>query len=269
MFKIIPRPSKVSDATKIHNLSVRGKRGNIVQTFPATEYDFVPTTLNTEQGDYVHFQWTGCDTNPGGNAGEGIDKTDRSNIVQIESRNHNTPLTFVGNVTSKGIAPLFQSDALRHNMAFIGQTNCPTIAELLEKNGNNQNQVNVDETNCAKLNAAKTPYFNGGLVRMNTTGTYHYMSTRNNNFSNRSQKGSIIIHPKLQAGQVAGIVIGVLLGVAVVAAAVGFVVVAKRKPHSWPGRTLEKVTSRVSRGGSPNYAPTSVNSSERKAPLLG
>ena len=28
---------------------------------------------------------------------------------------------------------------------------------------------------------------------MTSTGIYHYMSTRNNNFSNRSQKGKIIV----------------------------------------------------------------------------
>ena len=43
----------------IHNLNVRGKRGNIVQTFPATEYDFYPTDLKMATEDLVHIQWTG------------------------------------------------------------------------------------------------------------------------------------------------------------------------------------------------------------------
>lgn len=33
------------------------------------EYDFVPNLLRITRGDYVHFQFTGSDANPTGNAG--------------------------------------------------------------------------------------------------------------------------------------------------------------------------------------------------------
>ena len=43
----------------IHNLNVRGKRGNIVQTYPSVEYDFIPNKLQLDTSDAVHIQWTG------------------------------------------------------------------------------------------------------------------------------------------------------------------------------------------------------------------
>ena len=58
VFYMHKRPGNVATKT-IHNLNVRGKRGNIVQTFPANEYDFFPTDLKIKQDELVHIQWTG------------------------------------------------------------------------------------------------------------------------------------------------------------------------------------------------------------------
>ncbi len=66
-FSIKPRPTSLSGLTstsKIYNINVKGKRGNIVDTFPSQEYSFVPDFLNLKGGDWVHFQWTGSDYNP-------------------------------------------------------------------------------------------------------------------------------------------------------------------------------------------------------------
>ena len=54
-FAVRPRPSELEGKT-IHNLNVRGKRGNIVQVYPAVEYDFVPNTLLAMNDHYIHFQ---------------------------------------------------------------------------------------------------------------------------------------------------------------------------------------------------------------------
>jgi hypothetical protein len=59
LFELRPRPKKVSNGDVIYNLNVRGKRGNIVQVFPAVEYDFIPKRLNIQSGSLVHIQWTG------------------------------------------------------------------------------------------------------------------------------------------------------------------------------------------------------------------
>ncbi|EGG13999.1 hypothetical protein DFA_11760 [Cavenderia fasciculata] len=232
-FNIIPRPKSLKDA-KIWNLLVKGKRGNIVQVFPAIEYQFSPSQLHMKVNEYIHFQWTGCDTNPNGNAGEGIDQTDRSNIVQIDGLNENMPAEDVGGDTA-----LFRNEEDRIKFASLNQKGCKSYEQLMADNNNDRNQVDQDPQNCFRLNAADK-HFDGGVFKMSKTGSYYYMSTRNNNFSNRDQKGAIHVDPLLRAWQIALIAVGGTLFVGLSATA-GSLLFARKHPHSGAARFFQKI----------------------------
>jgi len=236
VFHIKPRPDGVASTQRIFNLNVRGKRGNIVQAYPSVEYDFVPSYLYARQGDMIHFQWTGCDTNPAGNAGEGTAQTDRNNIVQLECMGCTHPARDEWLRENK---PLFEDPELRKRMAMLDQTDCLSQEELLAKNDNNQNDAEQDVQNCMKLNAA-SQYFDGGLVRMNLTGDFYYVSTRNNNFTNRGQKGAIHIVPLLPTWAIVVVVIGAIFFV-LSGAVAGMMFYAKSHPHSGMAEMMSKI----------------------------
>lgn len=106
--------ARLSAGGRIYNVNVRGKRGNIVQTFPSVEYDFVPNALALTTDDMIHFQWTGSDYNPrrGCNNAEGgppdpndfissananiNSRADRSNVVLLHSMAENVPTDYLG-----------------------------------------------------------------------------------------------------------------------------------------------------------------------------
>lgn len=236
IFKLRPRPENQKlQETDIHVISVRGKRGNIVQTFPAVEYDYVPTVLNIKNGQAVQFVWTGSNhhdnKNSQGNdgqtnaAGNGQGDTDRNNVMQIfaekNSRNpyqiggkSNFPVPFE-NGTLFGVKaknqylwapPGFYADPknsdngcaiqgesisnpeFTNKQAFIGHATSGYMwCGTGENCGNNQGNLKT----VLQLNTCP-PNFVGPVFIPEDNRTFNFASTRNNDFSNRSQKGQIV-----------------------------------------------------------------------------
>jgi hypothetical protein len=237
-FSIAKRPAGVPSKARLYNLNVRGKRGNIVQTYPSTEYDFVPQYLYTRVGDYIHFQWTGCDTNPAGNAGEGTDQTDRSNFVQMDSAKNSKPITDAW-AAANPKKVFIEDGTTRLRFAVLDQEDCVLRTDLLAANGGNEGAAEQDVRNCGKLNAA-SQYFDGGVMRMNKTGEYSFMNTRNHNFSNRDQKGTIYVVPLLPKWAVGVVVAGGVLFV-VAAGVACMMFYAKSHPHSGVANMFSKM----------------------------
>lgn len=206
---------------KIHNLNVRGKRGNIVQTYPAVEYDFSPNVLEVKAGDLVHVQWTGSNTHNNGNpagdgqagdAGEGTGGTDRQNLVAIPDRHANYPISQKHALGPKyaNAKALFKDDsfecwipkpklntdttyALNDIMIQLDADDCAVYLMSSGYFDDYDDALNGDKNLNPTLNNAPPSLIGGVFLKAKKQGEYHYMNTRNNNFSNRSQKGSVIV----------------------------------------------------------------------------
>jgi len=213
---------------KIYNLQLRGRRGNIVQAYPSVEYDWCPSVLECEQGAYIHLQVHGSDFNAARNAnnGEGWQYSDRSNMVEMDARQWNYPLHHLN--------LRFFSEAEAVFWAWVGQdpARCDTTIE--DDGNNNQNSY----TNCGKLNQAPNRFPQNpadGLISCDRPlGSYFFMSTRNNNFSNRSQKSQIVItegssEDGLSVGAIVAISFAVVFFVGMVGAGVAIYMKKKQK----------------------------------------
>lgn len=164
-----------------HNVQVRGKRGNIVQTFPGMEYSFVPEDLNVQLDECIHFQWTGSNTNPNNNAGQGRQGTDRHNIVQLRAQTH-AELGVTGRYGQLGRS----FPAKIQDTSFLGWSD--EAEELLAFHGKGGNfGGELSELDDASV------YYDNKPKTVTQTGIFQYMCTRANNFSNRSEKAIITV----------------------------------------------------------------------------
>ena len=191
-FAVRDYPGALS-AGGIINLQVRGKRGNIVQVYPAVEYDFAPTRLTVSPGTLVHFQWTGSNTNPDNNAGQGKAGTDRSNVIVM----HGPNFVEVGAITANTYGHWSNDYPGFANVSFLGlaPADIAFLATGLASGVSNGVQMGGS---MAQMDDAST-YFDLGPRAVSGSGTWYYMCTRNNDFSNRAQRAVITIDPAFQA----------------------------------------------------------------------
>jgi len=225
-FSIQPRPDNVPKSAVIKNLNVRGMRGNIVQVYPSVEYDFVPNNMVVRQGEYLHYQHTGSNTQPRNNDGQGLEGTDRSNIAFIQDGGKSYP-------ESVSRATLFDGNGMLEMNARSGVL-FSTLGSAESKGQLGGELSELDDA---------SPYYNGGLVLVtSSTGTYDYLGTRNNNFSNRSQKGRLVVVPakeekaEINYGALIGGLVGAVGAAALIIGSALLVQFLRTKPRKDVGR---------------------------------
>ena len=230
VFYIATRPAAFANRT-IYNLNVRGKRCNIVECYPAVEYDFVPSTLSINAStDLVHVQWTGSNThNNGGGAnddgqdgdtGQGAEGTDRNNLAQLANYGANYPIAYdqiPDNMMSR--ANCWSINGTIYGSSWAGYEPQPSsgamtaasveCALLLWSSGyytskqtvfNAQPPTSDSLEDLVEMNNAPASLIGGVLLDYSLSAleqptTYPYFCSRNNAFSNRAQKGTLTVNP--------------------------------------------------------------------------
>lgn len=198
------KPKTAPQGIEVINVNVRGKRGNIVQTYPAVEYDMIPNKIKVDPQTELDIQWVGSDYNPrrGCNDGEGgpyrgdnnvanglnantqgsnqNSRTDRMTLLGVRDPQKNYPNTGPADTTTPsmmaGPNELFTvaqakrfayADAHAHFAQLAEVTGQATLNCLTatEINAiNNENRQENHPRNCAEGNAL-LPYFQTETIK--------------------------------------------------------------------------------------------------------
>jgi len=221
VFRVANRPSSIGDGDKIWNLGFRGRRGNIVQAYPSTEYFPHPEELVVEKNDWIHFQGHGSDFNAAKNPnnGEGWQYSDRYGILEVYKQWNVMPKhkddvkLWNEDVAEKMATCEVAAPTKETGSEFEGITldNCVTYEEYLADESILPEGVDDFDQyilNCAKMNHCGNKHVVTWRVDADD-GTYWYTDLRNNNFSNRNSKGRITVVKHLGVGEWVGIAIAI------------------------------------------------------------
>ncbi|CAF4112409.1 unnamed protein product, partial [Rotaria sp. Silwood2] len=127
--------------------------------------------------------WIGSNTTPAGN-GQGNQQIDRNNLLLLTNKVINPNWNQFEYLNSTGLL-------LANMPALLNQTS------FLHLPLNDRRQLAASGQNTDPLLYNASAYFDLGprLISAESAGVYHYVSTRNNDFSNRDQKGRVIVQP--------------------------------------------------------------------------
>jgi len=214
-FLVCQRPSGAKWANlKVFDVNVRGKRGDIVEVFPAIEYDFEPQMVFIMPNQCMHIEWDGSNTHNNGDdggdgqtgdAGQGREGSDRSNLLQTRAMDENYPITydkwsttFFNYVTCYN--PLFPTDTLTSGdceliLGTAGFYRAVTdVKNLVIADGGDAILDPLLDNVSGAFRQGIIVCINEGILP-NTTATlpFSFMSTRNQEFTNRSQKLNLLI----------------------------------------------------------------------------